>query len=40
MARASRAAVLLTLSCVAHKMTVFDIIANLLEYGNNGDVIL
>ena len=40
MARVSRAAVLLTLSCVAHKMTVFDIIANLLEYGNNGDVIL
>ena len=31
---------LLMLSCVAHKMTVFDTIANLLEYGNNGDVIL
>ena len=40
MARVSRAAVLLTLSCVAHKMTVFDTIANLLEYGNSGDVIL
>ena len=40
MARVSHAAVLLTLSCVAHKMTVFDTIANLLEHGINGDVIL
>ena len=38
--RVSRAAVLLTLSCVAYKMTVFDTIANLLEYGNDGEVIL
>ena len=35
----SCAAVLLTLSCVAHKVTVFDTIENLLKYGNNDDVI-
>ena len=39
MASVSHAAVLLTLSCVSHIMTVFDTVAKLLKHSNNGDVI-